>query len=114
MKDKSFLYHRKNLKVPISFFTSYPQHKAAQTSPSAKAVRPEAATIADSDGESASASRVAATAVGSIKPTAAGLIGDPTESPPLLRHKRGREEDPKAKSEGGNASKRRRVLESPR
>jgi hypothetical protein len=84
----------------------------APPSPVALPGSPGAATIADSDDGSPSASRVAATAVRSITPTATDLIGDSPESPPLLGQKRGREEDPKARSEGGNASKRRRVLEA--
>jgi hypothetical protein len=86
----------------------------APPSPVALPVSPGAATVADSDDGSPSASRVAATAVRSITPTATGLIGDSPESPPLLGQKRGREEDPKVRSEGGKASKRRRVLASPR
>jgi hypothetical protein len=89
----------------------------APQSPLALPGSPDAATIADSDGGSPSASRVAATAVSSIVPTAAGIMGDPSELPPLLRRKRGREdseEDQKIERGDGNASKRRRVLASPR
>ena len=84
----------------------------APPSPVALPGSPGAATIADSDDGSPSASRVAATAVRPITPTATGLIGDSLESQPLLGQKRGREEEQKVGSEGSNASKRRRVLGS--